>query len=65
MRRKSRQKDAMINGVKCSGKVKKNECRNLLLVNGNKQVILDAEKGGFGRMELAIGRLKGGNGLKR
>jgi hypothetical protein len=65
MRRESRQKDAMINGVKCSRKIKKNKCRNLLLVNGNEQVILYAKKGGFSRMEFAIGRLKGGNGLKR
>jgi len=55
----------MINGVKCSGKVKKNKCRNLLLVNGKKQVILNAKKGGFSGMEFAIGRLKRGNGLKR
>ena len=65
MRRESGQKDAMINGVKCSGKVKKNKCRNLLLVNGKKQVILNAKKGGFSGMEFAIGRLKRGNGLKR
>ena len=44
VRRESRQKDAMINGVKCSGKVKKNKCGNLLLVNGKKQVILNAKR---------------------
>ena len=55
----------MINGVKCSGKVKKNKCRNLLVVNGKKKVILNAKKGGFSRMKFAIGKLKGGNGLKR
>jgi hypothetical protein len=48
----------MINGIKCSGKIKKTETTNLLLAAGSDEIIMNSEKSSFCRMEFGIGRLK-------
>jgi hypothetical protein len=48
----------MINGIKCSGKIKKTEVRNLLLATGSDEIIMNSKKSSFCRMEFGIGRLK-------
>jgi hypothetical protein len=48
----------MINGIKCSGKIKKTEARNFLLATGSDEIIMNSKKSSFCRMEFGIGRLK-------
>jgi hypothetical protein len=44
----------MINGINCSGKIKKTEARNLLLATGSDEIIMNNEKSSFCRMEFNI-----------
>jgi hypothetical protein len=48
----------MINGIKCSGKIKKIEARNLLLATGSDEIIMNSKKSNFCRMEFGINRMK-------
>jgi hypothetical protein len=48
----------MINGIKCSGKIKKAEVKNLLLATGSDEIIMNSKNNSFCRMEFGIGRLK-------
>ena len=61
----SGEKKMMIYGIKGRREIKKNKSRDLLLVNGEEEIVVDAKKSGLSRMELAIGRLKRGKRRKR
>jgi len=55
----------MVNGVKGSGQVKKDKCRNFLLVGGKKKIIVNSKKSSFSGMIFAVGRLKRAKRRKR
>src|SRR6267154_1438597 len=55
----------MIYGIEGRREIKKNKSRDLLLVDGEEEIIVDAEKSSLSGMELAIGRLKRGKRRKR
>src|SRR6267154_246493 len=61
----SGEKNMMINSIEDRREIKKNKSRDLLLVNGEEEIVVDAKKSGLSRMELAIGRLKRGKRRKR
>jgi hypothetical protein len=42
----------MINGIKCSGKIKKTQARNFLLATGSDEKIMNSKKSSFCRMEF-------------
>jgi hypothetical protein len=48
----------MINGMKCSRKIKKTEAINMLLATGSDEIIMNSKKSSFCRMEFGKGRLK-------
>jgi hypothetical protein len=54
----------MVYGVKGCGKVKKDKCRNFLLVGGKKKVIVNSKKSSFSGMIFTVGRLKRAKGGK-
>jgi hypothetical protein len=47
----------MINGIKCSGKIKKTEAINLRLATGYDKIIRNNKKSSFCRMEFGMGIL--------
>ena len=55
---KSGKEYVVVNSVKCSREIKKNECSGFLFITSKKKIILNVKKSSFSRMELAIGRLK-------
>src|SRR6267154_2008591 len=61
----SGEKNMMIYGIKGRREIKKNKSGDLLLVDEEEEIIVDAEKSSLSRMELAIGRLKRGKRRKR
>src|SRR6267154_2419385 len=61
----SGEKNMMIYGIEGRREIKKNKSRDLLLVDGEEEIIVDAEKSSLSGMKLAIGRLKRGKRRKR
>src|SRR6267154_520202 len=61
----SGEKNMMIYGIKGRREIKKNKSGDLLLVDGEEEIIVDAEKSSLSGMELAIDRVKRGKRRKR
>ena len=48
----------MVDGIKDSRKVKKNESKKFTLVNCKEKIVLNVKKSGFYGMKFSVGRLK-------
>lgn len=49
----------MVDSVKCCGKIKKREKRDVVLISRNEEIVSNLEEGSFGAVASTVSRLKG------
>ena len=55
---KSFEKDGVVDGIECCGKIKKTKAGNLFVADGTDDGVVDGKKDGFSRVEHGVGRLE-------